>query len=54
MTLTSLAIDLLNAARKLDAITAADVHSHGEDGFAAALADFQGVLNAIETALGRT
>jgi hypothetical protein len=50
--LTQLAIDLLNAAKRLDAITSADAET-GDDGFNAAFADFQGVLDAIERALGR-
>jgi hypothetical protein len=51
--LAELAIDLLNAARRLDRITDADAETSGDDGFDAAFADFQGVLDAIEKALGR-
>jgi hypothetical protein len=50
--LTQLAIDLLNASRRLDAITEADAETSGGAGFDAALAGFQGALDAIEKALG--
>jgi hypothetical protein len=51
MTLTQLAIDLLNAARKLDEITAAEPTA--DDGFDGAMGAFDGVLASIEKALGR-